>query len=149
MLKKSAVLITTICLAVSVVSCGPAQKVRRTFALSELSMEARRAESAGDLERALELWQEYVDRRPHAHFAEFELGRIESQMGMYTQSIEHLTTAHDLRPGNIEYIEALGDTYILAGRVEDMMMLMRETVSEGEAGSGYLRLARYAQQVDR
>ncbi len=131
----------------SVASCGTARKVKRTFALNELSVQARMAAQRGDDERSLELWQEYVERRPHAHFAQFNLGQTESRLGMYGQAIGHLTAAHDLRPGNIEYIEALADTYILADKVENMMSLMANTVFEGEPGEGHLRMARYAQQV--
>ena len=130
-----------------VVSCGPTQKVKRTLALNDLSLRARTAAKNGDDERALELWQEYVDRRPHSDSAEFQLGMTEARLGMYTEAIGHLTTAHDLRPGRIEYIEGLADTYAQAGRPDDMMKLLRETADEGERGSGHLRLARYAQRV--
>lgn len=147
MVNRSFFVLTISCLAVVLGSCGPTQKVQRTFALSELSMEARRAEQSGDLDRSLELWRQYVDRRPHAHFAEYELGLIETKMGLYSEAIGHLTTAHDLRPGNITYIEALADAYHGAGKVEGMMGLMRATVDEGAAGSGYLRLATYARRV--
>ncbi len=147
MLNRSIVILALSSIALALGSCGPTQKVKRTFALNDLSVRAKRAETAGDMERALELWQEYVERRPHAHFAEYELGRIESELGMYTEAIGHLTTAHDLRPANIQYIEQLADTYIKAGRPDDMMQLMRETVNEGEDGAGYLRLARYARRV--
>lgn len=147
MLNRSFCVLTISCLAVVLGSCGPTQKVQRTFALSELSMEARRAEQSGDLDRSLELWQQYVDRRPHAHFAEYELGLIETKMGLYTEAIGHLTTAHDLRPSNIEYIEALADAYHQSGQVKGMMGLMRATVDEGEPGSGHLRLATYARRV--
>jgi len=147
MSTRSIVALTTILIATLLSGCGPTQKVKRTFALNQLSIEARNAARDGDDQLSLELWQEYVERRPHAHFAQYELGMTESRMGMYGLAIGHLTTAHDLRPGNIQYIESLGDTYILAGRAEDMMSLMRGTAQEGEPGEGQLRLAGYAQQV--
>ncbi|MFK7758658.1 MAG: tetratricopeptide repeat protein [Phycisphaerales bacterium] len=128
-------------------SCGPTQKVRRTFALSELSSQARWAAIQGDDQKALELWTEYVDRRPQSHSAQFGLGSVQARMGMLPQALGHLTTAHDLRPGNIEYIEKLADALIEAGKIDEMMNLLQATSSEGGIVEGNLRLARYAKQV--
>jgi len=147
MSKRSIFTLTMIFAAILLSSCGPTQKVKRTFALNDLSLKARAAARDGDDQRSLALWQEYVERRPHAHYAQYELGITESRMGMYTAAIGHLTTAHDLRPGNIQYIESLGDTFISAGRAESMMSLMRGTAAEGGNVAGQLRLARYAQSV--
>ncbi len=147
MFTRSIFTLITVSVAILLSSCGPTQKVKRTFALNDLSLKARAAARDGDDQRSLELWQEYVVRRPHAHYAQYELGVTESRMGMYSAAIGHLTTAHDLRPGNVEYIETLGDTFILAGRAEKMMSLMRGTVAEGGKVSGQLRLGRYAQSV--
>ena len=147
MSTRSIYTLILISVAVLLSSCGPTQKVKRTFALNDLSLKARAAARDGDDRRSLELWQEYVERRPHAHFAQYELGVTESRMGMYTASIGHLTTAHDLRPGNVEYIETLGDTFILAGRADAMVSLMQATAAEGGDVSGQLRVGRYAQRV--
>ena len=127
--------------------CGPTQKVQRTLALNRLSFEARSAEKNGDDQQALELWEEYVIRRPQEPFAQYQLGLTETRLGMYQRAIGHLTTAHDLRPGNVEYIEALAEVYLLTDRPEDMMSLMRQTSGEGGLVAGHLRLARYAQRV--
>ena len=147
MSTRSIFVFTTIFVALLLSACGPTQKVKRTFDLNSLSLKARAAARDGDDQRSLELWQEYVERRPHAHYAEYELGMTESRMGLYTAAIGHLTTAYDLRPGNIQYIESLADTYILAGRAEDMMSLMRATTREGGEVAGQLRLGQYAQRV--
>ncbi|MGJ8635544.1 MAG: tetratricopeptide repeat protein [Phycisphaerales bacterium] len=150
MLKRSIVAITTLCLVfalLAIAGCGPTQKVKRTLALNDLSREARTAAENGDDQKSLELWQEYVDRRPHSHFAEYQLGMTEARLGMYIEAIGHLTTAHDLRPGEIKYIEGLADTFIQAGRPQDMMDLLQETSGEGGRVAGQLRVAKYAQQA--
>ena len=144
---RTIVILTALSAATVLGSCGPTQNIRSKLALNELSFRARTAVSNGEDQRALVLWQEYVERRPHSDFAEFNLGMTETRLGMYGQAIGHLTTAHDLRPGNIEYIEGLAEAFILADRAEDMMSLMRGTAGEGELGSGQLRLAGYAQRV--
>lgn len=125
-------------------ACSAPEKVRRTFALSELSGQARAAAKNGDDERAYELWTEYVDRRPQAHYAQHELGLVETRLGLMDQAITHLTIAHDLRPGDVSYLEALADALLKAGDIESMMSHLRESVEEGGEVAGYLRIARYA-----
>lgn len=150
MQKRSIVAITTLCflsLLLGLTSCGPTQKVKRTLALNDLSRQARTAADNGDIEKSSELWEEYVDRRPNAHFAQFQLGMTEAQLGRYTQAIGHLTTAHDLRPGEIKYIEGLADTYLQADRAQDMMELLQETSGEGGRVVGQLRVAEFAQKA--
>lgn len=134
-------------LVVLVAGCSPVNKVRRTLALNDLHIQAAIAEDNGDDQRAYELWSEYVDRRPHSDLAEFRLGRVEMRLGRYTDAVSHLRIAHDLKPGNIEYIETLAEAMVLAGQTESLMGLLRATVNEGENGSGYLRLARYAREA--
>lgn len=139
LILASALLVTTI-----ISACSTPEKVRRTFALSELSGQARAAADNGDDQRAYELWTEYVQRRPHAHYAQYELGLVETRLGLMDQAITHLTIAHDLRPGNVDYIKALADAYLKAADTESMMSHLRESVEEGGEVAGYLRLADYA-----
>lgn len=127
--------------------CSTVGKVRNTLALNDIHIQAGIAEDKGDYERAFELWSEYVDRRPHSVLAEYRLGKVETRLGYYEQAISHLRVAHDLKPGNIEYLEALADALVLANRTDSLMSLLRETVNEGEEGSGYYRLARYSQEL--
>lgn len=141
------IILSIACSVLLTASCGPTQKVQRTLALNQLSLKARTAAANGDDQQALAHWQEYVDRRPHSHFAQYNLGMTEARLGMYISAIQHLTTAHDLRPGEVQYIESLADTYYAAGQTEDMMTLLQETSNEGMGVDGHLRLARYAQQA--
>lgn len=138
------ILAITLLMTAILSACSTPTKVRRTFALSELSGQARAAADRGDDDRAYELWSEYVDRRPHAHYAQYELGLVESRLGLMDQATSHLTIAHDLRPGEIRYIEALAEAYLKAGDTEAMMSHLRESVEEGGQVAGYLRTAKYA-----
>lgn len=131
----------------ALVGCMPVNKVKRTLALNDLHIQASVAESRGDDTEAYELWTEYVDRRPQSVMAEYRLGMVETRLGKFDQAAGHLRVAHDLKPGNIEYIDALANALLLAGRTDSMMKMLRETLEEGESGSGYLRLARYAQDA--
>ncbi len=129
------------------VGCTPVNKVRTTLALNDLHIQAAIAEDNGDDVLAKELWGEYVDRRPQSALAEYRLGSVETRLGEYDQAIGHLRIAHDLEPGNIEYLEALAHAMAQGNRTESLMKLLRQTITEGPSESGYFRLARYAQQV--
>ena len=124
--------------------CSTPREVVRKIGLTELSGQARSAAKNGDDERALELWREYIERRPHAHYAEYELGLVESRLGLHDDAITHLTIAHDLRPMNTDYIDALANEYLITGQTDKMMTFLRRTSGEGGAISGYLRTAKYA-----
>ncbi len=126
--------------------CTVTKKVRSTLAANEILVQAGAAEDKGDYEKAYELWTEFVDRRPHEAFGEFRLGRVELILGKYTDAANHLRIAHDLKPGNVEYIETLAEALARSGQHAELLSLLRSTVNEGEEGSGYLRLAKYAAQ---
>lgn len=127
--------------------CSTTRKVKNTLSLNNLHIQAAIAEDEGDDQLAYELWSEYVERRPQSALAEYRLGKVETRLGQYEQAIGHLRVAYDLQPGNIEYLEALADALVLSNRIDTLMSLLRQTVNEGETGSGYLRLSKYAQQV--
>lgn len=127
--------------------CSPAGKVQRTLSLNNLHIRAAIAEDEGDWDEAYALWSEYVDRRPQSALAEYRLGMVEMRLGMYRDAVGHLRVAHDLKPGNVEYIEALAGALVASGDTDGLMTLLRQTVDEGEAGSGYLRMGRYAQEA--
>lgn len=131
----------------SMPACSTAKKVKRTLALNDLQIQAGVAEDRGDDQRAYELWSEYVDRRPQSDLAEHRLGKIEARLGRYNDAVSHLRVAHDLQPGNVEYIEALADVLVTTGDRAGLMSLLRDSVEEGEGGSGYIRMAHYAQQA--
>lgn len=141
------ILCAGLCAGLLIPSCGPTRKIQRTLNLNDLSREARTATAQGENQRAVELWSEYVDRRPHSDVAQYNLGMSLLTVGSNSQAVGHLTTAHDLVPGNIQYIEGLADAYIAADRPEDMLSLMTETVGEGGFVAGNLRFADYAQKV--
>lgn len=127
--------------------CGPSNNVRRTLSLNNLHIRAAVAEDEGDWDEAYALWSEYVDRRPQSALAEYRLGMVEMRLGRYRDAVGHLRVAHDLKPGDVEYIEALAEALIASGDTEGLMTLLRQTVDEGEPGSGYLRMGRYAQEA--
>ena len=141
------VLVMTMILPLGLVGCTPAKKVKRTLDLSDLHIRAAVAEDEGDWDRAYELWSEYVDIRPQSDLAEYRLGLVEMRLGLYDQAASHLRVAHDLKPGNLEYLEALADAYVAAGEEELLMTLLRQTANEGPDGSGYLRTAKYARKL--
>lgn len=148
-MKLSKPLTITLCVfTLSILwGCSTASKVKRTLALNDTHIQAAIAEENGDYQRAYELWTSYVDRRPQSVLAEHRLGLVEMKLGLYEQAVGHFRVAHDLKPGNLEYIHSLADALVQANQTDALMSLLHETETEGPAGSGELRLARYAQQV--
>jgi tetratricopeptide (TPR) repeat protein len=128
-------------------ACTPTNKVKRTLALNDLHIRAAVAEDKGDWDQAYELWSEYVDRRPQSALAEYRLGLVERRLGLNEQAVSHLRIAHDLQPGNVEYLEALADALVAVNDRDQLMTLLRQTAEEGPDGTGYLRIARFAQQA--
>lgn len=137
----------TVGLAASLGGCSTAKKVKRTLDLNELHIQAAIAEDEGDWRKAYDLWNEYVEQRPQSALAEFRLGQAEMQLGYVRDAVSHMRIAHDLQPGNIEYIEGLAEALVAAGDTEALMTLLRQTAEEGPDGSGYIRMGRYAQEA--
>jgi tetratricopeptide (TPR) repeat protein len=139
-----------VCIALAVAlapGCSSVSKVKHTLALNDLHIQAAIAEEKGDDQTAYELWSNYVDRRPQSALAEYRLGMVESRLGKMNDAIGHLRVAHDLKPGNINYIEGLAGALAQINRIDGLMKLLRATIDEGQPGSGQLRLARYARRV--
>lgn len=124
--------------------CSTARKVKTTLASNEALVAAGAAEDAGDLEKAYGLWTEYVELRPHEANGEYRLGRIENKLGKHRDAANHLRIAHDLKPGNVVYIEELAIALAQSGQQDELLSLLHATVNEGENGSGYIRLAHHA-----
>lgn len=127
--------------------CQPASKVKRTLALNDLQNKAGYAEAQGDDATATELWTEYVDRRPHEAMARYRLGLVEMRNGNPRVAATHLWVAHDLKPGRIDYLEALAEALHQSGQREAMFQLLRDTITEGGLAEGHLRLAGFAQRA--
>jgi tetratricopeptide (TPR) repeat protein len=125
--------------------CNPVTKVQDTMTLNDLQIRAGVAEDAGDDRLAYQYWSDYVDKRPQSAMGEYRLGLVETRLGLTRQAIGHLRTAYDLKPSNVEYIEALADVLVIERRTESLMQLMRASINEGEPGSGVYRLAKYAE----
>lgn len=141
------VLMLTMSAAMGLGGCNTAGKVKKTLALNDLHIRAAVAEDEGDWDEAYALWSEYVDRRPQSALAEYRLGQVEMRLGLYEQAVGHLRVAHDLEPGNIQYLEALAQAYVAVGEQDQLMTLLRQTAEEGPDGSGYLRMGRFAQEA--
>ena len=130
--------------ALLLAGCQPAAKVRRTLALNELQNHAGYAEEQGDDAKALELWREYVDRRPHEAMARYRLGQVLLRNGQADEASEHFRVAHDLKPGRLDYLEALAESLHQSGQREAMFQLLRDTMNEGGLAAGHMRYARFA-----
>jgi hypothetical protein len=140
-------LIAVLAASVLITGCQPASKVRRTLALNELQNRAGYAEQQGDEATAIELWTEYVERRPHEAMARYRLGQALMRTGDPAGASEHLWVAHDLKPGRMDYLDALAESLHQRGQSDELFQLLRDTMTEGGLAAGHIRYARYAQRA--
>ncbi len=139
--------IALIALATLLAGCQSSGNGTRTLALSELQREAAYAELQGDDATAIELWTEYVERRPHDAMARHRLGVVQMRTGDPAAASENLRVAHDLKPARIDYLEALAESLHQSGQKDDLFLLLRDTMSEGGLAAGRMRYASYAQRA--
>lgn len=125
-------------------ACQPAKKVKQTLALSEIQNQAGYAEQIGDDAKAIELWNEYIERRPHEAMAQFRLGQVLLRNAQPTAAADHLWIAHDLKPARIDYLETLAEALHQSGERDTMFQLLRDTIDEGGLAAGHMRLAKFA-----
>ncbi|MFK7883998.1 MAG: tetratricopeptide repeat protein [Phycisphaerales bacterium] len=141
-MRRTAILL----IAASTISlgCQPARKVQNTLALGEIQNQAGFAENNGDDAKAIELWNEYVNRRPQQASAQYRLGKLLLSNGQPEAATDHLWVAHDLNPGNLEYLDLLAESMHQAGERENMFQLLQDTIEEGGLAAGHLRLAKHS-----
>jgi len=124
-----------------------ASKVRNTLALGEIQNAAGYAEQQGNTDEAIALWTEYVDRRPQQASAQYRLGRLLLAERRAPEAVDHLWIAHDLKPGNTEYLDLLAESLFQAGERDTMFQLLRDTLEEGGLAAGHLRKAKFSQRA--
>ncbi len=138
--------IALLALATLLTGCQPTQN-RGRVTLDELQYQAGYAEVQGDDARAIELWGEYVERRPHDAMARHRLGLVLLRTGDPSAASEHFRVAHDLMPARIDYLEALAESLHQSGQREELFLLLRNTMNEGGLAEGRMRHAAYAQRA--
>ncbi len=138
--------IALLALATLFTGCQPAQN-RGTVTLDELQYQAGYAEVQGDDAKAIELWREFVERRPHDAMARHRLGLVLLRTGDPLTASGHFRVAHDLQPARIEYLEALAESLHQSGQREELFLLLRNTMNEGGLAQGRMRYAVYAQRA--
>lgn len=124
--------------------CQPATRSAKTTPLNELSRQADYAELQGNDARAMELWGEFVERRPHEPMARHRYGLLLMRNGDPLAAVEHIRVARDLRPARIEYLESLLEALHLAGEKDELFQLLRDSMNEGGLAEGRMRYATYA-----
>lgn len=124
--------------------CQPATRSAKTTPLNELQREASYAELQGNDARAMELWGEFVERRPHEPLARHRYGLLLMRAGDPLSAAEHFRVARDLRPARIEYLESLLEALHQAGEKDELFQLLRDTMGEGGLAEGRMRYANYA-----
>lgn len=112
--------------------------------LVEVRASGDRAVEAGDFDKALKDYTEYVDRNPGDPAVQSSLARTLLATKQPSLAVEHAWQAFDAAPGEDEYIETLAQSMFEAGQTSEMQTFLRDqTLSRGRV-QDYLRLGRYA-----
>ncbi len=74
---------------------------------------------AGDLGRAAQEFQRYVDERPDVYQGHYMLGQVLLKQNKNQEALAHLRKAYDLEPGNLGVQMVLGKAYLDNGRYAD------------------------------
>jgi tetratricopeptide (TPR) repeat protein len=90
--------------------------------------EATRQHMAGRTADAERLYLEIIQRRPQAAEPRRRLGVLYGQTGRHAQAIDHIAAAARLAP-RAEYFQDLGQTYLMAQRVDDAVAAFRRAVA--------------------
>lgn len=103
-----------------------------------------KAFAAGNYDRALADYLEYVERRPGSGEVRHKLARSLLEVKQPARAVEHAWVAFDDEPRNDEYIETLADALYQAGRAEELNKFLRDQVEDRGRVEDYLRQGKYA-----
>lgn len=113
--------------------------------LPTVRLDADLAVQRGDLNTALADYREYVDRDPRDAEARYDLGRVLLQLGRPREAEQQLQTAHDLRPTETRYQDALAEAMRRSGDIEGMLIWLRQLADQDETPAGWIRVAEQAE----
>lgn len=109
---------------------------------------AQHAYGIGDHARAAEEYSLIVERYPGDWDAQHKLGRSLMKLERYTEARRALEIAYTRRPQNDDIAEALAETMFQQGDEQHLFAFLRERAESTQSVDAYLRLARYAMEMN-
>jgi len=102
-----------------------------------LLIDAKREEIAGNQERAIELFRQYIDKYSEDPVAYFELARILAEKKEISEAVKLSRQAQQLDPDNIWYSMFLAEMDQIAGNMTEAVSIYRDLVAKNPANLDY------------
>lgn len=103
-----------------------------------LLIDAKKEALIGNIKSAAEKFRNIIDRYPDDPVAYYELSRLLSDQGNFSESIPLAVTAHELNPDNAWYTLLLAELYYNTGDYENSTKLFEYLVAKEPENSDYL-----------
>ncbi|GJM19964.1 MAG: hypothetical protein DHS20C14_21770 [Phycisphaeraceae bacterium] len=125
----------------------PGHLMTQSYELGDLRAKGNEAFATGQYAQAAEYYGAYLDRRPQEAAVEYQMGRTLLAMGEPTRAREHLKIAHDLDPGNQQYIDVLARSILLSGSRAEAMQFLQDSAEGNMNYEGFMTLGYYAREA--
>ncbi len=112
--------------------------------LGSVEADGDKAYAAGQYDKAVADYLEYVERRPGSGEVRHKLARTLLDVKQPTKAVEHAWVAFDAKPSDDDYVETLARSLYEASRTEELNKFLRDQVEDRGRVQDYLRLGRYA-----
>jgi len=93
-------------------------------------------------------YRELTERYPGDWVGHYQYGLCNLELGNYGEARRSLRVALDRRPGEVKIEDALAESMFRARDAESLYAFLRERAESTQSASAYLRLARYAMEMD-
>jgi len=123
------------------VSCGTKRPLHIILSDGEF------AYKTGQYDKAIADFGEYVERKPEAHEARYELALSYLGAGEPRKAVEELNICLDVKPLNDDYLNAYAKALYEAGERDALSAKLRQYASERGRVSDYIRLGEWSAKL--
>lgn len=106
-----------------------------------------RAFNQGDFQTAATNYEEFVLRKPGDAAMEHQYARTLLMLNQPGKAISHATIAYDQSPSNSAFADTLAESYLKAGKTEELVRFLRGNTEGRGAVEDYIRLGRFTARL--
>lgn len=92
-------------------------------------------------------YQEFVDRKPEDHLAQYKLGIALTKLGDCKNAMRHLSLALEVRPLSDEYADAYAEALLCADERDELTATLARLASERGKPQDYVRWGTFAAKL--
>jgi tetratricopeptide (TPR) repeat protein len=106
-----------------------------------------RAFERADYQTASTEYGEYLDRKPGEPRVQLRMAQTLLELGRPIEAVEYAAIAHDMRPGDEEFVETYARALLEAGRHEQLYTFLRSWTHDRGTVNDYIRLGEYTARL--